>query len=52
MGPRYAVTLAGHDENKWKQAACAAERAITSRIKLWDRVQAHLKNGWRTKDRS
>jgi Protein of unknown function (DUF3050) len=38
------MTLAGQDENSWKQATCAAERAITSRIKLWDRVQAQLKN--------
>ena len=39
------MTLAGQDESNWKQATCAAERAITSRIKLWDRIQAHLKNG-------
>jgi hypothetical protein len=39
------MTLAGRDESSWKQAASAAERAITSRIKLWDCVLAHLKNG-------
>ena len=39
------MTLAGRDERSWKQATCAAERAITSRIKLWDGVLAHLKNG-------
>jgi Protein of unknown function (DUF3050) len=39
------MTLAGQDESCWKQAAGAAERAITSRIKLWDSVLAHLKNG-------
>jgi hypothetical protein len=37
------ITLAGQDERSWEQATCAAERAITSRIKLWDRVQTHLK---------
>jgi hypothetical protein len=37
------MTLARHDESSWKQATCEAERAITSRIKLWDRVQTHLK---------
>jgi Protein of unknown function (DUF3050) len=36
------ISLAGEDESSWKQATCAAERAITSRIKLWDGVQAHL----------
>jgi hypothetical protein len=36
------ITLAGRDESSWKQATCAAELAITSRIKLWDSVQAHL----------
>jgi Protein of unknown function (DUF3050) len=39
------MTLAGRDESSWKQATCAAERAITSRIKLWDCVLAHLSNG-------
>jgi DUF3050 family protein len=38
------MTLAGQDESSWEQATCAAERAITSRIKLWDSVQTHLKN--------
>ena len=36
------ITLAGQDESNWKQATCAAELAITSRIKLWDSVQADL----------
>jgi hypothetical protein len=36
------ITLAGQDERKWKQATRAAELAITSRIQLWDSVQAHL----------
>jgi hypothetical protein len=40
------MTLAGQDDSNWKQATCAAERAITSRIKLWDSVLAHLKNGF------
>jgi hypothetical protein len=39
------MTLAGQDESSWKQATCAAERAITSRIKLWDSVRTHLRNG-------
>jgi hypothetical protein len=39
------MTLARHDESSWKQATCAAERAIISRIKLWDRVQTHIKTG-------
>jgi hypothetical protein len=38
------ISLAGQDQSSWKQATCAAERAITSRIKLWDSVQTHLKN--------
>jgi hypothetical protein len=38
------ITLAGQDESSWKQATCAAELAITSRIKLWDSVQTHLNN--------
>lgn len=36
------ITLAGLDESSWKQAACAAELAINSRIKLWDSVQTYL----------
>jgi Protein of unknown function (DUF3050) len=36
------ITLAGQDESSWKQATCAAELAITSRIKLGDSVHAHL----------
>jgi Protein of unknown function (DUF3050) len=39
------MTLAKHDESSWQQATRAAERAITSCIKLWDRVQTHLKTG-------
>ena len=38
------MALAARNENSWAQATCAAERAITSRIKLWDSVLAHLKN--------
>jgi hypothetical protein len=39
------ITLAGQDESNWRQATRAAELAITSRIKLWDSVQAHLNKG-------
>jgi hypothetical protein len=39
------MTLAGLNQSSWRQATCAAKRAITSRIKLWDCVLAHLKNG-------
>jgi DUF3050 family protein len=38
------MTLAGESESNWKQATSAAERAIGSRIKLWDSVLAHLRN--------
>jgi Protein of unknown function (DUF3050) len=38
------MTLAGQNERSWRQAAYAAERAITSRIQLWDCVLLHLKN--------
>ncbi len=38
------TALAGQSESNWKEAASAAERAITSRIKLWDSVLAHLEN--------
>ena len=38
------TALAGQSESNWKEATSAAERAITSRIKLWDSVLAHLKN--------
>jgi hypothetical protein len=38
------TALAGQSESNWKEAASAAERAITSRIKLWDSVLAHLRN--------
>jgi hypothetical protein len=38
------MALAARNENSWAQATCAAERAITSRIELWDSVLAHLKN--------
>jgi hypothetical protein len=38
------TALAGQSESNWKEAAGAAERAISSRIKLWDSVLAHLKN--------
>jgi hypothetical protein len=36
--------LAGQSESNWKEATSAAERAITSRIKLWDGILAHLRN--------
>jgi hypothetical protein len=35
------TALAGQSESNWKEATSAAERAITSRIKLWDSVVAH-----------
>jgi hypothetical protein len=38
------MALAAQNENSWAQATSAAERAITSRIKLWDSVLAHLKS--------
>jgi hypothetical protein len=38
------MAMAGSDEDKWMEAAHAARRAITSRIRLWDSVAAHLRN--------
>jgi hypothetical protein len=38
------MALAGDNEDKWMAATNAARRAITSRIRLWDGVAAHLKN--------
>ena len=38
------MALAGQNESRWKEATCAAERAITNRIQLWDSVLLHLKN--------
>ena len=38
------MRLAGDDENSWKLATAAAERAITSRIRLWDNVLIQLGN--------
>jgi Protein of unknown function (DUF3050) len=38
------MALAGENEDKWMAATHAARRAITSRIRLWDGVAAHLKN--------
>jgi hypothetical protein len=38
------TALAGQSESNWKEAASAAERAITSRIKLWDSVLAYAKH--------
>ena len=38
------MALAGQDEERWMEATNAARRAITSRIRLWDGVVAHLKN--------
>jgi Protein of unknown function (DUF3050) len=37
------MALAGEDEDKWLEANHAARRALTSRIRLWDGVVAHLK---------
>jgi hypothetical protein len=36
------MALAGQDEEQWMMATDAARRAITSRIRLWDSVVAHL----------
>ncbi len=38
------TALAGQSESNWKEATSAAERAITSRIKLWDSVLTHAKH--------
>jgi hypothetical protein len=38
------TALAGQSESNWKEAASAAERAISSRIKLWDSVLTHAKH--------
>jgi hypothetical protein len=38
------IALAGENEPRWREATCAAERAITNRIQLWDSVLFHLKN--------
>ena len=38
------MALAGKDEVKWAEANHAARNAITSRIRLWDNVAAHLSN--------
>jgi hypothetical protein len=38
------MSLAGQDEDQWMVATDAARRAITSRIRLWDNVVAHLRN--------
>jgi hypothetical protein len=38
------TALAGQSESNWKEATSAAERAITSRIKLWDSVLTHMKH--------
>ena len=36
--------LAGRRESNWQAAATAAQRAITSRIKLWDSVRTWLQS--------
>ncbi len=36
------MALAGQNKGYWREATCAAERAITARIKLWDSIRAHL----------
>jgi hypothetical protein len=38
------MALAGQDEERWMEATNAARRAITSRIRLWNGVVAHLRN--------
>jgi len=38
------TALAGQSESNWTEATSAAERAITSRIKLWDGVLTHVKH--------
>jgi hypothetical protein len=38
------MALAGQDQNQWMVATDAARRAITSRIRLWNSVVAHLRN--------
>jgi hypothetical protein len=38
------TALAGQSESKWKEATSAAERAITSRIKLWYTVLTYVKH--------
>jgi hypothetical protein len=38
------MALARQSESNWKEAASAAERAISSRIKFWDCVVVHFKN--------
>jgi Protein of unknown function (DUF3050) len=37
------ITLAAENEDKWLEATVASQRALISRIKLWDGVVAHLK---------
>jgi hypothetical protein len=36
------TSLAGRQDSNWEEATSAAERAITSRIELWDSVLASL----------
>ena len=38
------TALAGQSESNWKEATSAAERAITSRIKLWYTVLTYVKH--------
>jgi hypothetical protein len=37
------IALAAENEDKWLEATVASQRALISRIKLWDGVVAHLK---------
>ena len=37
------IALAGENEDKWLEATIASQRALISRLKLWDGVAAHLK---------
>jgi hypothetical protein len=39
------IALAGNDRACWKEATRAAKRAMIARIKLWDTIRDHLKNG-------
>jgi hypothetical protein len=45
------TALAGQSESNWQEATSAAERAITSRIKLWDSVLTHVKHTEEEKNR-
>jgi hypothetical protein len=46
------TTLIGQNELRWKQATRAAERAIASRLRLWDGALAQIKQPERGRRRS